>query len=364
MKYFDTYTSNSIAGSGNQRIFRSEKDKIHRGRIYYKIFAGGTYHYSLLFSNIIDSTYGDGSGSHCNLICDEWEILELSLGMCKTSSMMVAEEPEHVVSVTFDGNNRKKVMPGEFFYTDPVEISIQKGDFLCMDITFCGTMMPYHEESILPAFIMQDGKWIPCNRLPFASMIGCDRKVEKRVGFIGDSITQGIGTPCNEYKHWNALAAEAIGEQYSYWNLGLGFARGSDAATDGAWLFKAKQLDAMVICFGTNDVGFDHEVEKIKQDLRTIIFKLKEAGVKVLLQTLPPFDREDQLQEKWLGVNHLVREELASEADAFFDVVPFLLDGPECEGKSKFNSHPDENGCAVWAEALFPVLKDFLDECS
>ena len=362
MKYFETYTSNTIAGSGNQHFFLTGDNEIHRGRIYYKIFAGGTYHYSLLFSNIMDSTFADGSVSHCNLICDEWEIIEASLGVCKTGSMAVCEEPERVAAMRFGGNAGKTVMPGEFFTSDPVEISAEKGDFLCMDLTFRGTMLPYHEETMLPTFVMQDGNWVPCKHVPFASMIGCDRKVEKRVGFFGDSITQGLGTPNNKYTHWNALAAEAIGEKYSYWNLGLGYGRAEDAASDSAWLFKAKQLDAVVVCFGTNDVGQNKDVEKIKKDLREIVLKLKAAGVKVLLQTLPPFDRKEERQEKWLEVNRYVREELAAEADAFFDVVPLLLDGPESEGKSKFNGHPNEKGCAIWAGELLPVLEEFLEK--
>ena len=75
---------------------------------------------------------------------------------------------------------------------------------------------------------------------------------------------------------------------------------------------------------------------------------------------MPPFDRKGEKLEKWLEVNRFVREELAAEADAFFDVVPILIDGPEVEGKSKFNGHPNEKGCALWAEALLPVLKEFL----
>jgi lysophospholipase L1-like esterase len=81
----------------------------------------------------------------------------------------------------------------------------------------------------------------------------------------------------------------------------------------------------------------------------------------VLLQTLPPFDRKGEKLTKWLEVNRFVREELAAEADAFFDVVPILIDGPECEGKSKYNGHPNEQGCALWAQELLPVLKDFLE---
>ena len=361
MKWFETYTSNTIAGSGNQHYFLTGDQEIHRGRVYYKIFAGGTYNYSLLFSNIIDSTFSDGSVSHSNLICDEWEILEVSLGICKTSSLTAAVEPEKTVTMTFNGSAGKTVMPGEFFTSDAVEISAEKGDFLCMDISFRGTMIPYHEETMLPTFELQNGEWIPCKHVPFAGMIGCDRKVEKRVGFFGDSITQGLGTPYNKYTHWNALAADAIGEKYSYWNLGLGYGRAQDAASDGAWMFKAKQLDAAVVCFGTNDIGHDRELEQIKKDLLEIVLKLKAAGVKVLLQTLPPFDRKEGKQEKWLKVNEYVRKELAPQADAFFDVVPLLLDGPESEGKSKFNGHPNEMGSAIWAEKLIPVLKEFLE---
>ena len=362
MKYFETYTSNSLAGSGNQYFFLTGDKEIHRGRIYYKVFAGGTYRYSLLFSNVIDSTFADGLVSHCNLICDEWEIMEASLGVCKTCSLEKVSEPEFIAEMSFGGNAGKMVMPGEFFASDPVEITVEKNDFLCLEIAFRGTMIPYHEETMLPTFVLKGKDWVPGKQVPFAGMIGCDREVEKRIGFFGDSITQGLGTVYNAYKHWNALAAERIGETYSYWNLGLGYGRAEDASSDGAWLFKAKQVDAAVVCFGTNDVCQGKPAEKIKRDLREIVLKLKEASVKVLLQTLPPFDHEGERLCCWMEVNRYVREELSQEADEVFDVVPYLIEGPEREGKSKYNGHPDENGCIIWAENLLPVLKKFLEK--
>lgn len=363
MKYFDTYVSNTIAGSGNQHFFLTEDaETVRRGRVYYKIFAGGTYNYSLLFTNMTDSTFGDGSISRCNRICDEWEIVEASLGICKTSSLREAIEPEYTVAMTFGGQTHKTVMPAEFFTSDPVELCAEKGDYLCMEIAFKGKMIAYHEETLLPTFEWKENAWVSGKHMPFASMVGCDRTVEKKIGFWGDSITQGIGTPNNKYTHWNALAAEAAGEQYSYWNLGLGFAKASDAATNSAWLFKAKQLDGVVLCFGTNDVGNGNSLETIKKDLYTIVTTLQKAGVKVLLQTLPPFDRKEEKQQRWLEVNEYIRKELAPIADAFFDVVPVLIDGPESEGKSKFGGHPNEQGCALWAEKLTPVLKKFIEE--
>ena len=75
---------------------------------------------------------------------------------------------------------------------------------------------------------------------------------------------------------------------------------------------------------------------------------------------MPPFDLQEGALEKWLHVNEYIRHELVKEVDAVFDVVPVLLDGPEQEGKAKYNGHPNEEGCKAWAEALIPGMKDFL----
>ena len=362
MKWFETYSSNTLAGSGNQYYFTTGDDKIHRGRIYYKIFAGGTYNYSLLFSNIMDSTYADGKVSHCNLILPEWELVQLRVGVCSTCDEVTAAEPEMLQILTFDGKASKKVAPGEFFTSDPEVIWAKKGEYLCVEIAFRGKMIPYHEESILPVFVWENGEWVPSKHVPFPGMVGCDRKVSKKVGFMGDSITQGIGTPINSYNHWNALVADAIGEKYAYWNLGLGYGRAQDAASDSAWLYKAKQCDEVVVCYGTNDVGQGRALEQIKRDLLTIVTKLKEVGARVLIQTLPPFDWQGEQLEKWLQVNAYVREVLSRYADGLFDVVPILIDGPEEEGRAGYGGHPDEVGCAAWAKALIPVVEELIDK--
>ena len=92
--------------------------------------------------------------------------------------------------------------------------------------------------------------------------------------------------------------AEMVGGKYAYWNLGLGYGRAQDAASDSAWLYKAKQCDTVIVCFGTNDVGQGRSLEQIQADLLTIVTKLKEAGVKVLIQTLLPFNCQDSQLEK------------------------------------------------------------------
>ncbi|MBP3301093.1 MAG: hypothetical protein J6M34_06285 [Clostridia bacterium] len=362
MEWFAKYSSNTLGAGGNQFVFRPKKNEVQRGRVYYRIFAGGTYEYSLLYSNVTDSTFADGSVSRCNQICDEWELLGVKVGLCDFCDGKTAADPVEAVSLTFGGKTEKTVAPGEFFTSDPVKITAKKGQYLCVEITYRGSVVPIHEESILPAFVWAENQWKPSRNFPFPGMIGCDRKTKGTVGFWGDSITQGCGTPCNAYAHWNAPAAEAMGEEYAFWNLGLGYARASDAASKGAWMFKAKHVDAMVLCFGTNDIGKNHTQEQIIADLTEILSTLQKAGIKVLLQTLPPFNWQNEKLEIWRNVNQYIRENLAKQADAFFDVAPLLTDGPEENGTCKYGGHPNEEGCRVWAEALTPVLREFLEK--
>ena len=360
MKWFDTFVSNTLGGTGNQLFHRWSDDTPRRGRVYYRVFCGGNFDYSLLFSNLIDSTYKVEYGSKCNYVCDAWEILSAAVGVCKSTAMEAAGQMEDLVPLTFGGARHKVVSPGEFFTTDPVSLSPAKGDFLCVEIEFRGRMTPYHLESILPTFLYHDGAWVPDKRVPVPGMVGCARNVAARIGYFGDSITQGIGTTPNAYTHWCALVAEALGENYSHWNLGIGYGRGQDAASGGAWMFKAKHVDGAVVTFGSNDVGRGRTVDEMKADFSSLVDQFHGAGVKVFLQTLPPFDWKDEYLERWLAINAFLRDELAGKVEGFFDVAPLLTDETRGVGMSKYGKHPDETGCRLWAEALTPLLKEFL----
>lgn len=361
MKWFETYSSNTLGAGGNQLIFSTEGKEM-TGRIYYKIFAGGSYNYSLLFSNMMDSTYKFGEESCCNKICDEWDLLEAKIGICKDVTIETAGEVDRFIPLTFSGSAAKHVSPAEFFTSDPVELCADKGDYLCFEVRYRGNMIPYHWESVLPIFTLENGNFVPDKRVPIPGMIGCDRKVTKKIGYLGDSITQGVGTPPNAYTHWNALVSEAIGDDYSYWNLGIGYGKGQDAASDGAWLFKAKQMDAVVVAYGSNDVGRGRSVEGMKEDFSKIVHKLKDAGIKVFLISVPPFDWQDDFLERWLGINEYLVQELSKEADGFFHVAPHLVDYTQWEGKSKYEKHPNEEGCQIWALEMLPPFREFLEK--
>ena len=351
MKYFEKFTSATVAGSGNQHVFYPEEGA-HTGRVYYKLAVTCETDVSILFSNIVDSTYADGAASHANLVCDSWRILSARVGTAKN----VADENLDMTSLFFDGQTEKEVMPGEIFPSDPVRLKLAKGEYLCLEVTFSGRMIPYHEESLLPAFALEDGKWTESKKMPFASMVGCARPVKGKIAYLGDSITQGIGPAPNSYEHWTALIADMIGDEYSHWNLGLGFGRASDAASDSAWLFKAKQCDTVFVCFGVNDILQGHGEEKIKKDITRIVEILKNAGKRVILQTVPPFDYRGGDIEKWENINRYIRTELSEKADLLFDNVPVLCgDEPH---RARYGGHPNAEGGKVWAKALYAAVKE------
>ena len=362
MDFFKKFVSNSLAGTSNQSYFlNDDPEKINTGRMFYKVFAGGKYSYSFLFSNIIDGSMGNASYSHNNLVCDEWSITALKLYVLESCNGQF-DNCEKAYTLHFNSCDAKTVMPGEFFATDPVLLDCNKGDYICLEISFKGKMIPCHPERLIPTYLLCDGRWEPSANLPVAGMVGCDRKVKCTVGYFGDSITQGIGPAANSYEHWSAVLSEKLGADYAFWNLGIGCGRATDAASDGSWLFKAKQTDVVVVCFGVNDIASGSSEKQTEDALLNTVLTLKRLNKKVLLQTVPPFTYGEQRTIIWKNINNFIKNTLSQYADAVFDVVPVLLADEEHDTTSVYGDHPNAEGCKLWAQALYPVLKDILNQ--
>ena len=359
MSYFETYVSNSIAGSGNQLTFTMAEGEVRTGRLFYKITHGGTYPYSLLFSNTIDSTFADGSQCRKNVVCPPWTICAARVARVSgnTPDEALADAPHEFTALTFNGAAEKQVAAGELFHTDALTLTFDAGDYLCLEMTYTGSLLPYHEETLLPVFAHTANGWEYNKEMPFASMIGCARPVKARIGFVGDSITQGIGTPQNAYTHWNALLAQRLGGDYAYWNLGLGFGRANDLATCGAWMAKAVHNDVVVVCYGVNDLHKGFTDTDLIRDLGIIVDHLKQHGCRVLLQTVPPFDYVGEIITRWHTVNRAIRTAFADRVDAVFDAADILKLNAAEPHKARYGGHPDEVGCRAWAEALYETLR-------
>lgn len=361
--YFCTYYPNTLAGYGNQLFFESDGSK-QTGRIFFKVTLGGERRYSLMFSDAIDSTYADGSKSCKNQKIGGWSIHSLRVAACAKDifDLGVVERANEInidgfdfKSVTFSECPERTLEGGDVLFSDEFTLDIEEGGYICVEITFCGERIPYHEESLLPIYKRLDSGWIYDKRMPVPACVACRRDEVKRVCFVGDSITQGIGTEINSYTHWCKVLAEHIGDEYSYWNLGLGYARAEDLASDGIWMEKTLTNDITFVCLGVNDLLQGRSVEDIKSDLYYIADHLVRTGVKTIFQTLPPFDYCGKMIDDWKEINRFILEEIAKRVDFVFDCTSVL--GVEGEPHmAKYGGHPNALGCKAWADSLYGAL--------
>lgn len=345
-EFYRTYTSDCTAGSANQVLTRFSLPETRTGRCYYRLSHGGK-RYSLLFSNCIDSTFSDGSISRANDIGGTWNILSMRVGLCRASG----EEPHIWHTCLFDGQLEKTVSGAAVFCCDPIPLSASAGDVLCYEITLSGACYPYHEEIVLPVTCLKEGKWIPDKKIPVPLMVGSDRDTALRVGFIGDSITQGCGTEMDSYTHWVAKIAEKLPSSVSVWDLGIGFARAYDAATDQGWLRRAKTCDVVHVCFGVNDLLRGRNAEEVIGDLHTIVCALNASGCRVILFTVPPFDMTGDAMRNWYAVNAAIRAGKVAEHCEVFDFAAVLGQKAPYEHLSVYGGHPNAEGCVTAAEA-------------
>ncbi len=355
MKRLEGYVSDTAAGSANQTWFAGGLTA-HVGRVYYRLRVGGQ-RYRLLFSDVMDSTFADGSHSRAGDRCGGFEIVSLRVGLCDRSDVREAVEPDGFQTVTFDGAPFKAVAAGESVLCDPIPLNASAGQTLCVELEVRGERLPCHEELQVASFVKTADGFVPSTHLPVPLTVAVERDAHT-LAFLGDSITQGIGATKDSDRHWVARVAERLPSEVAVWNLGIGFARCADAAADGPWIDKVLQNEAAVVCLGVNDLMNGRTAQEIAYDLRTVVRRLKQAGVRVLLQSVPPFEFPKDAAAQWRAL-HTLLPSVAAEADAFFDVVPYLCGE---DGVPHFGGHPNDEGCAVWAEALVPLLEKWLKE--
>ena len=346
-EFYRRFSSDTVAGSANQLLCRLPQTETFTGRVAYRLSHGGR-NYSLLFSNLVDSTFAWGEFSKPGDSGEPWQIHEMRAGL----SSAWDEWPDVTVPVTFDGEIWRTVGVGDTFCTDPIPLCAEGGQYLHLEMTFSGISFPYHKEIIINVQKKSgDGEFVADNTMPVPLMIGSDRTVTRRIGFIGDSITQGIGTPSESYKHWVAQISEKLPPSVSVWDLGIGCARAYDASSDGCFLARAKKCDVVNICFGVNDIIMGRCAEEVICDLEKINGLLREAGCKTVVFTAPPFDFKDQVRDRWETVNSYIRHTLAGKADGFFDFAKYTSKDAPDDNLSKYGGHPDVEGCAVIADA-------------
>ena len=337
---WSSYASATALSTAKNYIMKSDSAFTHTYRAYIKTAEYGQLKLKFWYSNRVDSTWADGFESRADLPGGLWKVESAYIadgGRVPGGSVVDGTQ----VPVTFDSSVARQVMPGETFWSDAADIKIPEEHYLVFSWTIttlaAGDSFPYNTEALLvPAYdapghiagqTSAEGFRISANCLVLPDFIGCERKVARRIAFLGDSITQGVRTRPDTYEYWVARIAEGLGPAHSVWNIGSGWARAYDAANDGAWLHKVKHNDEVVVALGVNDIGTaGRGASQVLEDLQSIVAKLKGSriGMSVILCTVPTFNFTGEQEAAWRNVNQAIRSYAITGVDRVFDLAEVL----------------------------------------
>jgi lysophospholipase L1-like esterase len=369
---FKEYPSNSPLGTGHNHILQFDSPRRLTARVYMRCLSYEADTWRFWFSNGVDSTFG-GLGA-CEAYRDQaggqWTILSARIGdggLCQEGFMAAPAAVSGWVPVTFDGLPGRAVAPRERFWSDEVRLALPEGHWLVWEWELEGNGIPCTPDSQAATFVAYgdrrlgfDGGDLAFDLMcPMPDRFGARRAVKGHVAFWGDSITQGCGTGNNLYGMWAGRIALALGREYGCWNLGLGWARGSDAADGQLWAYKAAQNDVVCIAHGVNDIlsgryGGERgdTAREVLATLRKNIGMLKSRGIRVILFTIPPFDYTPEAYGVWRALRDAyppLAEELGVE---LFDFSAVLDSDPPYGNRCPYGAHPNAEGGRVVAEAF------------
>lgn len=353
------YPSNIVLSTGNNSILIFDKDTEITSRIFYKVRNLGKFSYKFFFNNALDSSTVKRAPAYANRPGSNLIIKNVFVKVYNGDPNPKLFDDSNMKQITFNGSTEFHATPNEFFYSDDIELDIKENDYLVFQWTIIGKEIPITLENMVPSYMLKDNEWKFIIDIPQPFLIGAKRKVDKIVTFLGDSITQGLQTINNDYEFWVAKIAEKIPKNIAIFNIGLGFAKAADAATNSHWLNKAKVADFINICLGVNDLNLDRTVEQIKHDLKFIILELKKNNIKVGIFTIPPFDFKGDLLNDWRECNEFINKELAPLCEYCLCTADYWGEEKPNDNLAKYGGHPNGVGCKLLADAFLKNIGNF-----
>lgn len=360
--FWNGFVSNTVAGTGNNFVLFLNTNRTYTYRSYIKPLYAGLHTWKFWYSNTVDSTFADGAEAYAGRPGGSWTVQRAAVGIAMTAD---GEAPRNEIPLTFNGGSTKRVCPQETFWSDEVVLDVPNGAYLVFTWTIVpetdGTVVPCSPDSQIPCFSAeQNGAFTFTLNALKPNLFAVRKSGVKRLGFLGDSITQGCGTENDRYEFWVARIGAALKDRYSTWNLGLGFARAKDAAKKDAWFRKASLCDRVILCLGINEVLNDSDsAPEILRSLREIVQGLKgnNPSIRILIFTLPPPNDGQARLEVWREVNRGIRRELRTQVDEVFDIAAVLGRNSEEDYLSRCGDlHPNGEGGAWVAEAFLTWL--------
>ncbi len=358
----DEYLSNTYIATGSNFIVKEAENITYRA--YLPVEEYGELEYCFYFSNTVDSTYSRGTKSYVGMPGGNYTISNAVIADGGTGP---EDEITNRTTVTFRGKDSKEVAPDEIYQSDPVKMNIPEGHYLVWEWTINGTDIPCIAMSTLTSTTSStDGeKFSYCDMIPLPQIIGAKRDVKHTVCAIGDSITQGCQTEFMKYEFWAAQLAQKMGEDVSFYNAGLGWARASDASECGNWLERAKKYETVLVAFGTNDIGSGeyngqkNTAEEIKVFLEVIIDELKEAGCNVILFNSPPQGYKEANESVRTELNAIIPVLAEEKGIEFFDFAGLLCDESD-PATPLYGGHPNGVAGGIVSDKLLEQFAELL----
>lgn len=177
---------------------------------------------------------------------------------------------------------------------------------------------------------------------------------------FGDSLTAGFGlTEKESYPYLLQQKLDAEGYNYEVLNLGVSGETSYGGLERIDWVLEQENINVLILELGANDLLRGLPVEKMKENLGTIIKKAKENNVKVLLcGMLAP----DTMGEKYQRDYVMTFPDLAEEYKVEF--LPFILENIAM--KKELNQadgiHPNAEGAKIMTDNVYKELKPMLEK--
>ncbi|KAI7262635.1 hypothetical protein KC345_g9358 [Hortaea werneckii] len=369
------FTSATALSAAANHIMKSPEPFTHTYRTYVRLRENGSLTLKFWHSNAVDSTWNMGEEAAASEPGGEWSIeaAYVADGGAVPDGTVVAGSQ---VPFTFAGEASRLVKPGEQFWSDEALLELPEGHYLAFTWTVntitTGRTIPFNVEGMLVSAYDAVGNLagqdsadsfnLSENLQVLPSFLGYKKDVAKKLVFLGDSITQGVRTAKDEYAYWAARIAEGLGTEYGLWNIGSGWGRAYDVATNGAWLHKALQGDEVLIVLGVNDLDIgQRSAEELLEDLAHIISKIKSVRpeVSIILSTVPPFNFEGDREIAWRRVNESILTNPPAGVNRVFDIAAVLSVPAPADHRIKpeymsdeFDPHPNGHAGKAVAEAF------------
>lgn len=363
---FEIYPSNIAYGTGHNIMVYGENNQkefaTYRAILHVEEY--GEFEYKLFFSNNMDAS-SQGFSNYPTLPTEDYKIHYAAL-RTTTDKRGLKGFSEPTV-ITFGGEKTRDVKAGEMFWSDAVTFNVPEGSFLVYEWTVEYTRIPgtivastyycYKSNTTAENFPKVPGA---ANGMPMPDLIGCKRE-GTRLTFIGDSITMGTGSGGFQHAFWVKQISDRLGSDYCVWNLGLDSGRANDVILGTSWKEKLKNTDILCICLGINDVangifnapksGKAADAASIIGYIRQIAKIAEDAGVEVIIFSVPPFNLTGSTHQKWLDVNNGIKKLTDEKGYGFFDFAAVLGD-PDDPAKCIYGDHPNKEGCTAVADAF------------